>query len=154
MLDKLHSELQLVESSLRQHKTGYEMHRLVCMTCGRTHPMEAKKCHPCHNTTLYPKHCTSEMRISEYFAILTQEELWPTATPFNGCSVSDLAFRFTCTRKNLKHSCAAVDGCPLERYLARLCEKVVRVKESAKGFCLSCIKMGRDWTSTKACECK
>ncbi|KAF2185899.1 hypothetical protein K469DRAFT_738836 [Zopfia rhizophila CBS 207.26] len=112
-LGKLEAELQSVETLLREYRRCYETSQLICVNCGRTLPEEAKKCHPCRNSLLPPKYCTSETRIAEYFAVLRKVELWPTAKPFEICSVSDIAFRFTCAKADLKHNCAADANCPL-----------------------------------------
>ena len=146
----LHSALQAVEAALRELKTGYEMQFLICMNCGRTPPIEAKKCHPCNNVVLFQKHCTSEIRIAEYFAILTQNELWPSITPFESCSITDLAFRFECTRRDLKHSCAAGGNrCPLEVQLKALGRKVLHIQSSITGLCLHCVKIDE----SQSCTC-
>ena len=127
MLGELHTALQSVESSLRQNKAGYDIQRVVCMSCGRVHPM--KKWHPCNNAVLHQKHCTSDTRLAEYFAILAQV-LWPSITPFNLYSVLDFITRFDCTMSDLRHSCAAGSRCPLETGLRDLSCKVHRIKET------------------------
>ena len=113
--------------------------------------MEAKKCHPCNNALLHQKHCTSDTRIAEYFAILAQEELWPSVMPFNLYSVSDLVIRFDCTASDLRHSCAAGSRCPLETGLRDLSNKAHRIQGNTRGLCLRCIKMGQEST---VCKCK
>jgi hypothetical protein len=52
--------------------------------------MEARKCHLYNNPTLYQKYCTFKSKVTDYFAILTKEELWPSITPFEVFSLSDL----------------------------------------------------------------
>ncbi|KAF2803433.1 uncharacterized protein BDZ99DRAFT_453758 [Mytilinidion resinicola] len=109
------------------------------------------KCHPCHNTALSPKYCTSETRIAEYFAILRKVELWPTAKPFGVCSVSDIVFRFTCAKADLKHSCAAGTGCPLLTNLDALSRRVDRIFRDTTGLCLHCIRKDDEWDEYQKC---
>lgn len=106
------------------------------MFCGRTHPTAAKKCHPCHNVDLYPKHCTSDYRVGEYFAALRKAEIWPSITPFQTCSASDLAFRISYAKKDLRHSCAAGHLCPLELELEMLEKKAYKLLDKVTGLAL------------------
>ncbi|PVH92414.1 hypothetical protein DM02DRAFT_508345, partial [Periconia macrospinosa] len=94
-LDNIETEIQDVESSLRLSLRSYETSQRLCTLCGRALPEQAKKCHPCYNTDLPPKYCTTETRIAEYFAVLRKVELWPTLQPFGACSVSDIISRIT-----------------------------------------------------------
>lgn len=126
------------------------MQCLICMNCGRTPPVEVKKCHPCNNAILFLKYCTSEAPIAEYFAILTQNELQPSIMPFESCSITDLAFRFDCASRDLKHSCAAGGRCPLEVQPKGLRNKVLRIKESIIGLCLHCVRTGE---IAQSCNC-
>ncbi|KAH8728860.1 hypothetical protein GQ44DRAFT_747278 [Phaeosphaeriaceae sp. PMI808] len=112
-LGELEAELQRVELLLRQSSKCYETSQLFCIECGRILPGQAKMCHPCHNSELPPRYCTSETRIAEYFAVLRKVELWPTATPFRMCSILDTTFRFICAKADLKHSCTGGTYCPL-----------------------------------------
>jgi ribosomal protein L40E len=152
MLRQLHIITQSVETTLRQNKSGYEMQRQVCMNCGRTPPMEARKCHPCNNPTLYQRYCTFESRVAEYFAILAKEELWPSVTPFEICSLSDLVLRLTCAKNDVKHSCVAGSRCPLNSELGQLCDRVCRFETGVIGLCLRCVKRG-EWNESQTCTC-
>lgn len=96
LLEYLHSEVQSVENLLRNCRACYEIQGLDCFLCGRLHPAQAKKCHPCNNAELHSKHCTVDSRVAGYFVALRQAELWPTVVPFRKYSVSDLAFRISC----------------------------------------------------------
>ena len=77
LLEYLHSEVQSVENLLRNCRACYEIQGLDCFLCGRSHPAQAKKCHPCNNAELHSKHCTVDSRVAGYFATLRQAELWP-----------------------------------------------------------------------------
>jgi hypothetical protein len=140
ILNKLEAELQSIELSLRNSSRCYDTLQLFCINCGRTLPGQAKKCHPCSNTELPHKYCTSETRIADYFAVLRKVELWPTAKPFGTCSVSDTVTQFTCAKTDLKHSCAAGTSCPLVINLDSLSERVNRIRRNVNGFCLRCIR--------------
>jgi ribosomal protein L40E len=150
-LDELEVELQSVELSLRNSSRCYETSQLLCIDCGRTLPGQAKKCHPCHNTELPQRYCTSDTRVADYFAILRRVELWPTAKRFGTYSVSDTAFRFTCAKTDLKHNCTAGINCPLLVNLNSLSERVDRIKRNMNGFCLRCIREDDEWEETKKC---
>jgi ribosomal protein L40E len=137
---------------LRRDKAGYEMQLQDCMKCGRTPPMEAKKCHPCNSSMLSQKFCTGHFRIAEFFAILEKEELWPSVEPFEATSVSDLVFRLACTKDDCKHSCAAGSRCPLSIALERLSARAYQIKESITGLCLIRVPR-REWKEDQACKC-
>ncbi|KAJ6197799.1 hypothetical protein J3E72DRAFT_269392 [Bipolaris maydis] len=107
VIDGLETELQYVEHSLRGSSRCYDTWQLLCTQCGRSLPGNAKKCHPCRNTELPTKYCTSETRIAEYFEALRKAELWPTLGSFAACSVSDIASRFARARKGMRHTCEA-----------------------------------------------
>jgi hypothetical protein len=152
ILNKLEAELQSIELSLRNSSSCYETSQLFCVNCGRTLPRQAKKCHPCYNTELPQKYCTSETRIADYFALLRKVELWPTNKPFGMCSVSDIVTRFNCAKTDLKHSCAAGTSCPLVIHLDSLSERVNRIRRNVNGFCLRCIREEDDeWEESKRC---
>lgn len=120
LLKVMHCDLESIEGSLRNYSIGYVIQGLVCMGCGRTHPALAKKCHPCHNTELFVKYCTTDHRVAEYFVALRKAELWPSPNPFQTCAASDLAFRMACAKTDLRHNCAAGYSCPLQLELAAL----------------------------------
>ena len=152
MLGLLHTKLQALEISLRHNKAGYEMQCQICMKCGRTPPLEARKCHPCHNAMLYQKYCTGESRIAELFATLEKEELWPSVKSFGICSLSDIVFRLACVKTDIRHSCACGSRCPLIYELEGLCKAAQQVKVDITGLCLSCVRSGR-WNENQACSC-
>lgn len=137
-----------MELLLRNSPRCYETSQLLCIDCGRTLPAQAKKCHPCNNSELPQRYCTSETRIADYFAVLRKAELWPTAKPFGMCSVSDTASRF---KADLKHSCAADTSCPLLVNLNSLSERVDRIKRNMSGFCLLCIREDDEWEESNKC---
>lgn len=131
----LHNEVQSVEGLLRNCRACYEIQGLDCFLCGRSHPAQAKKCHPCKNAELHSKHCTVDSRVAGYFATLRQAELWPTVVTFRKYSVSDLAFRISCANNNLRHSCGAW-RCPLKQELKKLDQKVQKTVNGIRGFSL------------------
>jgi hypothetical protein len=150
-LNKLKTELQSIELSLRSSSRCYETSLLFCTDCGRTLPGQAKKCHPCRNTELPQNYCTNETRIADYFVVLRKVELWPTTKPFRVCSVSDAASRFTHAKAELKHSCTASTSCPLLVNLDSLSNRVDQIKRDVKGFCLRCIREDDGWEESKEC---
>lgn len=131
----LHIEVQSVEGLLRNCRAGYVIQGLDCLLCGRSHPAQAKKCHPCKNSELHSKYCTVDSRVAGYFATLRHAELWPTVVPFQKYSVSDLAFRISCANNNLRHSCGAW-RCPLKQELEKLDQKVQKTVNGIRGFSL------------------
>ncbi|KAK3947026.1 hypothetical protein QBC32DRAFT_271528 [Pseudoneurospora amorphoporcata] len=133
-LERLHQELQSTEGRLREQKARYTMPGFVCVNCGRIHPDTAKKCHPCNNTDLFSRRCTSDYRVAEYFTILRRCELWPSLEPFATLALSDLAFRFKCAQTDYKHQCGAKEDCPLRRELELLSERVQWILKCIKGI--------------------
>ena len=140
-----------MELLLRQSLKCYETSQLFCVECGRFLPGVAKMCHPCHNSELPLRYCTSETRVAEYFTLLRKVELWPTATPFRTCSVSEITFRFTCTKADLKHSCTAGTYCPLLVNLESLVGRADRIKKKMNSLCLRCIREDNEWEETTNC---
>jgi hypothetical protein len=149
-LKEMQERLESVETWLRKTKRCYVMQNLSCVDCGRVLPMEAKKCHPCHNETLEQKYCTMETRVAEYFDILRKCELWPSIRPFQCCSVSDIAFRFACAKRDLKHDCAMASQCPLRLAVDDLNNAVHRIEGKVHGLCLQCVREER-WNE-KLCK--
>ena len=131
--DDFYQRLQSVEESLQMQSRGHIMPGPMCMGCGRWHPPGAKKCHPCKNSILHQRHCTSQYRVAEYFAIMRRNELWPSLEPFKTCAISDLAFRFACAAGDTRHQCNAGLGCPLKVELRALSKKVGRVIAGMEG---------------------
>jgi len=140
ILDVLETELQYVEHYLRGNSRCYDTWQLLCTQCGRGLPGGAKKCHPCRNTELSTKYCTSETRVAEYFVVLRKAELWPTLGPFAACSVSDISFRFASARKDVRHTCEAGDSCPLVTSLKLLSKKADEAQMGVFGLCLHCVR--------------
>jgi ribosomal protein L40E len=132
--------LESVETILRQTQICCLIQKLLCIDCGRTLPIEAKKCHPCNNTTLQQRYCTTKSRVADYFETLRICELWPSTGPFQHCSVSDIAYRLACVKTDLKHQCVLASRCPLHLAVEELGSKVAHVKTAVRGLCLRCIK--------------
>lgn len=125
---------------LREYRRSYAIERCACEICGRLHPLDAKKCHPCNNKDLKRKECTKESRIAEYFHVLRQVELWPSVEPFKTCSVKDVVFRFSCTEQDLRHQCAAGLDCPLRIVLQTQRERLRQTFDTVEGLCFICMK--------------
>ncbi|KAL7806861.1 hypothetical protein V8C44DRAFT_338495 [Trichoderma aethiopicum] len=134
-LKELHELLQSTEVKLRDQNACYTMYGLTCTRCGRTLPGEAKKCHPCHNTDLLTKTCTSDYRVAEYFATLTRNELWPSLGPFATCDLSDIQYRIQCLHDH-KHLCGAEDRCPLVVQVKLMSNGAERVLKDVRGMSL------------------
>lgn len=131
---RMHHKMQSVELSLRNEQKGYFITGKVCVTCGRTLPDSAKRCHPCSNNDLYLKICNSDSRIAEYFAALRKAELWPSVKPFDTCSPSDLAFRISRAKTDLGHNCSGLFSCPLETELEKLNNQIHSTLKNIEGL--------------------
>jgi hypothetical protein len=136
ILDKLHRELQSVEGRLRHQERGYEMGGRLCMSCGRRLPATAKQCRPCYNSTPQDEYCTNQTRIAEYFAVLRRSGLWPSLGPFQKCTISELANRFSRAKDDQQHQCSAGVDCPLRRALEGLSESVDQIVKDIRGVSL------------------
>merc|ERR1711964_577307 len=124
-LNYLHGQVQSVITVLAQDKRGHEMTLQNCIHCGRTPPREAKKCHPCNNSMLFPKYCTA---------------------------ISDLVHRIMCANEDIKHTCSAGIRCPLLQQLQILSGVAQQSQKDIQGLCLVCIKTGR-WADNNTCIC-
>jgi hypothetical protein len=149
----LEIELQSTETLLREHRRCHQTSQLMCVLCGRTLPEVAKKCHLCRNSILVPRHCTSETRIAEYFAVLRKAELWPTAKLFREWPISDIASRFISAKADLKHSCTGGSSCPLLTSMESLIARVDGVQKSITGLCLACVRQP-EWEDGLICSHK
>jgi ribosomal protein L40E len=129
-------KLQTVDLSLRTVQTCYTMQALVCLGCGRTLPIEAKKCHPCNNSNLSRKHCTSDHRVAEYFVVLRKLRVWPSPTSFQLRSAEDLASHISNAKRVLKHRCGAGFFCPLQIEFGALGRKMRANIDEVTGFSL------------------
>jgi hypothetical protein len=146
-------ELQSTEALLREYRRCYETSQLICLLCGRALPDVAKKCHSCRNIVLIPRHCTTETRIAEYFAVLRKAELWPTTKMFRELPISDIASRFTSAQVDLKHSCTAGSSCPLLTNIDALIARVDKIQKSITGLCLACARQP-EWEDGVICSHK
>lgn len=147
----MEAELQNAESQLREFHSCHRMVHVVCASCGRALPEGARQCHPCRNKDLLPKSCTQDTRVGEYFAVLRKVELWPTKGPFGKSSIADIAHRFACAKTDLKHVCAAGNGCPLIIVLHVLLGRISKIQGRVKGFCLVCVRHVEGWTHDTKC---
>lgn len=134
LLDQLHQEVQSVEDRLRQAAAGYKIGGRICLICERQLPDAAKKCRPCHNADLHKVYCTSQSRVTEYFAILKKNGLWPSVEPFQRRCVSELASRISSIEKEHGHQCEAGPSCPLQRELESLSKRVWRIVTNINGI--------------------
>jgi ribosomal protein L40E len=146
----MQDDLESVDTILRQNQRCYSMQKLWCIECGRTLPTGAKKCHPCRNTALEQRYCTLESRVAEYFETLRRCELWPSRSPLCNCSISDIAFRFACVKRDLKHHCVMASRCPLHVAVHELSVKVDQHVKGVRGLCLSCVK-DEAWDGDELC---
>lgn len=144
MLDELEVIVQYTELTLREDTKVHDTWQLQCVTCGRSLPSGAKKCHPCNNTNLQKRLCTHETRVADYFSILNKAELWPTVSSFAGCSVHNISLRFARARKAVKHICDAERSCPLLTTLDLMVEKARETQDWVNGLCLDCVREGGD----------
>ncbi|KAB8235721.1 uncharacterized protein BDW43DRAFT_269478 [Aspergillus alliaceus] len=136
VLYQIHEELQSVEGRLRADQRCHAMQGRICMICGRTHPISARKCHPCGNSDLYIKHCTSDYRVAEYFNALRKSSLWPSLEPFQNCSAEEIALYISHTKSFLRHSCEAESSCPLHLEFDLLLKRVNGILGRVKGLSL------------------
>lgn len=133
-LSKIRHEVECVECRLRDVSKGYEMHRRLCLPCGRLHPSDARQCRPCHNEALYPELCTMRTRIAEYFNMLTSSGLWPTKDAFSGNSIAKLVTQLGSLQNGIRHRCGGGLDCPLRTEIKRLTESVTQVMEGISGL--------------------
>ncbi|PVH94087.1 hypothetical protein DM02DRAFT_694101 [Periconia macrospinosa] len=152
-LGKLVIDLQNVELSLTKSTKLYETGIQLCSKCSRELPNEAKKCHPCSNTVLIRRWCSSEMRIADFFAKLRKYGLWPTPQALVEHSVSEMVSRIKQAQDNLwTHKCVGYSTCPLKVNFEGFTNSSVNVLEhSITGVCLKCIKEDGDWDDSKHC---
>jgi hypothetical protein len=152
MVDTNRAAKQALSRDGREYRRCYEMSQLICVLPQTTQPGEAKKCHLCRNSNLFPRYCTSESRIAELFAVLRKVELWPTAVPFKTYSISNIMYRFTSVKAELKHSCAAGNSRPLLMNLEALLGRVSRVRKLIIGLCLPCVREDKLEADTNCCH--
>lgn len=135
-IEKLESEVQSTEGRLRIHGSVYTMNGRMCLNCGRVHPDEAKKCHPCNSAEFIGWHCTREYRVAEYFATLQRHGLWPSKVTFKSDSLDDMKTRFTNAKADHRHQCSARSSCPLKHALDDLANRAQKIIETVKGVSL------------------
>ncbi|KAE8334735.1 hypothetical protein BDV24DRAFT_145307 [Aspergillus arachidicola] len=70
LLVQIHIELQFVEAYLRNNQACYVMQGVICIECGKAHPVSVRKCYSYNNNDLLTKYCTGDSRIGDYFAVL------------------------------------------------------------------------------------
>jgi ribosomal protein L40E len=141
-----------VEGSLRRNRRCYSMQGQFCTGCGSTLPTEAKKCGLCRNNNLGQTYCSMESRIAEYFAALRTSGLWPSTEPFHNCSISNIALRFQCLKKDLKHDCAVASQCPLRLVIEELRNKVRCIEGNVRDICLNCFR-DETWVNDARGQC-
>ena len=105
---------------------------LCCSSCDRTLPANARRCHPCDNTDLFGKRCTTEYRIADLFATLGRCQLWPSLGPFTECTISEILSRFQSAKSDHRHQCSAGYDCPLKRELETLSNIANYIVENMK----------------------
>ncbi|KAL7818375.1 hypothetical protein V8C26DRAFT_397482 [Trichoderma gracile] len=133
-LDKLHQELQSTEGRLRSEQSYFPMPGILCTSCGRDLPAEARQCRRCCTTDLFKKICNTDYRVAEYFAVLTRCGLWPSIEPFTTMSLSNIVSRFKCAVTD--HQCGASASCPLKCEQVKLSHRAQQALDNVKGRCL------------------
>ncbi|KAK7953527.1 hypothetical protein PG988_014221 [Apiospora saccharicola] len=122
----LHRQLQMSEGILRTTKGYFAIKKLqwVCTSC--EHREERRRiCQLCSRELVHQERtCTTEYRVSEYFRILRNCELWPSIDPFSTCTLSELSARISRAHKVCKHRCEADQSCPLRERLKQLWDHV------------------------------
>lgn len=142
MSHNMKKKIEGVESNLRQKSKMYLMHQMECICCGRRHPQNAKKCHPCNNDDLRQRYCTDETRIADFCLILREAWLFGVEERFDSLSVASVVERLSFACKSFKHSCDAEDSCPLKVELRNLLRDVSQLQSSASGMHLEDFERG------------
>lgn len=135
-------KIERIECSLRHKTNMYLMHQMECIHCGRRHPQNAKRCHPCHNDDLRQRYCVDETRIADFCLILREAWLFGVEERFDSLSVASIIGRLSITSKTLKHSCDAEDNCPLKVELRNLLKDIVQLRDIASGMQLEDFERG------------
>jgi predicted Zn-ribbon and HTH transcriptional regulator len=135
-------KIEGIESSLRQKNNMYLMHQMECIRCGRRHPQNAKRCHPCNNDDLRQRYCADETRIADFCSILREAWLFGVEERFDSLSVASIIERLSLTSKTLKHSCDAEDNCPLKVELRNLLKDISHLRDNASGMQLEHFERG------------
>ena len=130
----MYFEIQSVELSLRDSLRGHTISGMICIACGQTLPDSAIKCRSCKNTKLHQRLCNSDSRVAGYFAVLRKADLWPIMMQVHTFSPLELAFRISGAIEDLRHSCAALNSCPLVTELESLSNKLFSMLEKVKGM--------------------
>jgi hypothetical protein len=122
------------EATLREKRAMYEMKYMECSLCTRRHPLSARKCHPCSNTNLRQMYCTCELRVSDYMEILRRVGLWGSSAPIESLAGSEIQYRMSCARNDVKHSCDAGPNCPLKIQLKVVADSLQRLLDDCRGL--------------------
>jgi predicted Zn-ribbon and HTH transcriptional regulator len=107
MNHEVKKKMEGIEFSLRQKNKMYLMHQMECIRCGRRHPQNAKRCHPCNNDDLRQRYCADKTRIADFCLILREAWLFGVEERVDSLSVASIIERLSFTCKTLKHSCGA-----------------------------------------------
>lgn len=137
-LRQIYVELRSVEGSLRNDQTGRKIQGLICISCGRTHPISAQECHHCRNysdsNALHTKYCTSDHRVAEYSKALRKFQLRSSLEPFQYCFVEEIARCISTAEAGLGHSCETGNSCLLLVELGKLVRRVDGILEKIEGL--------------------
>lgn len=115
---------------------------MECPLCGRKHPQDAKKCHPCSNTQLRQRFCSEETRVADFILALRQVWLFGVDDDFHSLSINDLVTRIASVSRDSKHVCAADVSCPLKKELHDLSRACHEIRDNAKGMSLESAQRG------------
>lgn len=142
MSRSIREKIERVEGNLRKQGPMHPMPHMECPLCGRRHPQDAKKCHPCDNTQLQQRFCSEETRVADFILALRQVWLFGVDEDFHSLSIKDLVTRVSCANQNSKHGCAADVGCPLKKELQNLSKACSEIRDNAKGMSLEDVQRG------------
>ena len=131
LLDECKSRIEEAEANLRHGTKMHRMSNMECALCGRRHPSNARKCHPCSNDNLRQRYCADETRVAEYFAILRQNRLFGTGDHFASLSCAVITERLASTTNHVKHACSGADDCPLKKELQGLLKDMSQLGKDA-----------------------
>ncbi|KAM0724055.1 hypothetical protein Q7P37_000235 [Cladosporium fusiforme] len=133
LIQKSRQLIEDAEATLRKNSAIYEMDYMECSLCARRHPLGAKKCHPCKNVELRRLYCTCEARVSDYMDVLRRVELWGSSVALESLAASEIQYRISCAREDVKHYCEASLGCPLRTQIGAVATSLQRLLDDCRG---------------------
>jgi hypothetical protein len=79
-------------------------------------------------------YCTCELRVSDYMEILRRVGLWGSSAPIESLAGSEIQYRMSCARNDVKHSCDAGPNCPLKIQLKVVVDNLQRLLDDCRGL--------------------